>query len=113
LKEKNVICDLLEERLEPSISKDEFIKIFLEFKTRLEGSSRENLMFLIETFRETKKIERNIDQVENDLNKFFDGLESKTKYIIQKDIEKMKQNFLTCSQKIQDFFQSYYSREIL
>jgi hypothetical protein len=108
IKEKRVICDLLEERLEVSLNRDEFIQVFLEFKSRLEGTSRENLMFLIETFRETKKIERDIDQVEQDLNNFFEGLERKSKYIIQKDIQKMKQNFFTCSEKIQNFFQSYY-----
>ena len=68
-------------------------------------------MFLIETFRETKKIERDIDQVEQDLNNFFDGLEKKSKYIIQKDIQKMNKNFLTCSEKIQKFFQSYYCKD--
>ena len=92
------------------MSRDEFIKVFLEYKSRLEGTSRENMIFLIETFRKTKQIENDINKVENDLNLFFEGLETKSKFVIQKDIEKMKKNFLTCSNKIQDFFQSYYSR---
>lgn len=99
----------MEERLEIVLSQDEFIKVFLEYKSRLEGSSRENIMFLVETFRKTKQIEVNIDKVEQDLMNFFENLEMKSKFVIQKDIEKMKQNFIMCSQKIKHFFQTYYS----
>ena len=66
------------------------------------------MMFLIDMFRKTKQVERDIDRVEADLNKFFEKIETKTKFIIQKDIEKMKKNFLTCSDKLHDFFQAYY-----
>ena len=67
-------------------------------------------MFLVETFRKTKKIDKNIEKLEFDLNNFFNGIGFKSKYIIQKDIEKMKKNFMTCSGKIHNFFQSYYCK---
>ena len=102
--------EIFEERLETRISKDEFVNIYLEFKSRLEGNSRQNMMFLVETFRKTKQIELNIEKVEKDLNTFFENLETKSKFIIQKDIEKMKQNFLMCTNKINHFFQAYYSK---
>jgi hypothetical protein len=108
-----VLAEVFEERLESALVQDEFIKVFLEYKSRLQGTSRENILFLVETFRKTKQIELNIDKVEQDLMNFFENIETKTKFIIQKDIEKMKQNFIMCSQKIQNFFQTYYSKHVI
>ena len=98
----------MDERLEQKLNQDDFFKLFLEYKSRLEGTSRENMMFLVETFRKTKQIDNNIEKLELDLNNFFEKLDTKSKYIIQKDIEKIKANFITCSEKINLFFQSYY-----
>ena len=99
---------MLEDRMEENLSKLDFFKIFLEQKSRMEGSSRSNLMFLVENMRKSKQIESDINKVREDLEFFFDEMKFKTKYQIEKELVKMKCNIVSCSQKLNQFYFHYF-----
>ena len=99
--------DLLASRTGGQIDKLEFAKLFLESKSCAEGTSRRNLLFLVETLKKNSHVQRKVEEVKDSFTEFEKGLLLLSKFQIHKNLVKIKKNILICGQEFSKYFQDY------
>ena len=99
--------DLLASRTGGQIDKLEFAKLFLESKSCAEGTSRRNLLFLVETLKNNSHVQRKVEEVKESFTEFEKGLLFLSKFQIHKNLVKIKKNILICGREFSKYFQDY------
>ena len=96
--------------MEGRMNKLDFFKLFLEQKSKMEGASRKNLIFLIETLRKLKQLEHDLQKISGNLDELFSKAETKTKNKIETEMKIVENQITKFYKRQKDFYQEYFGK---